>query len=138
MECETLKSFQEVTERDKKIIISAPIDKIQKALAITIVFFSFLNFLDIISTLYNLNYVIGAFEANAVLGHLISGGPLQVFAAIMIKIEIVAILLIIYFYNGGFNLVTRIVKLGTLAGLLAVIPIYVWGVILNNISIMIQ
>ena len=138
MECETLKSFQEVTERDKKIILSAPIDKIQKALAITIVFFSFLNFLDIISTLYNLNYVIGAFEANAVLGHLISGGPLQVFAAIMIKIEIVAILLIIYFYNGGFNLVTRIVKLGTLAGLLAVIPIYVWGVILNNISIMIQ
>ena len=133
-----MKSFQEVTERDKKIILSAPIDKIQKALAITIVFFSFLNFLDIISTLYNLNYVIGAFEANAVLGHLISGGPLQVFAAIMIKIEIVAILLIIYFYNGGFNLVTRIVKLGTLAGLLAVIPIYVWGVILNNISIMIQ
>jgi len=138
MERETLKSFHEVYARDKKIILSTPIDKIQKALAITIVFFSALNILDIISTLYNLNYVNGAFEANAVLGHLITGEPLQVFAAIMIKIEIVAILLLIYFYKGGFNLVTRIVKLGTLSGVLAVIPIYVWGVILNNLSIMIQ
>src|SRR3990170_2060549 len=138
MECETLKSFQEVYHRDKKIVLSIPMDMIQEALAITIVFFSALNFLDIISTLYNLNYVNGAFEANAVLGHLISGGPLQVFAAIMIKIEIVAILLLIYFIKGQFNLVTRIVKLGTLSGVLAVIPIYVWGVILNNISIMLE
>ena len=132
-----MKSFQEVYQRDKKLVFSIPLSKIQKALAIVLVLFSTLTTLDIITTLYNLNYVEGAYEANIILSPLLQGNPLEVFVAILIKIEIVAILILIYTLKGKSSLVTRIIKLGTLSGLLAVIPIYMW-IIGVNISIMVQ
>jgi hypothetical protein len=80
----------------------------------------------------------GAFEANSVLGPLLYGGPLAASAAVLIKIEIVLILLLIYSYTGRFTLAARILKLGTLAGILAVIPLYMWGVLINNVPIIIN
>jgi hypothetical protein len=138
MEREHVKSFREAYDREKRIVLSLPLHAIQKALATTIIIFSLLNILDIVTTLYNLSYVQGAFEANNILGPLLTNAPIGTIAAILIKIEIIVLLLAIYFYSGRFRLATTVLKLGTLAGLIAVLPIYIWGVMLNNIPILMQ
>ncbi len=130
--------FREAYDREKRIVLSLSLRSIQRALAVAIICFSILNVLDIVTTLYTLSYVEGAFEANNVLGPLLTSSPLTTFAAVLIKIEIITVLLLIYFYTGPFILAARIIKLGTLAGLLAVIPIYIWGVIFNNIAILLN
>lgn len=125
-------------EGEKRMILSISFKRIQRALAITIISFSTLNFLDVATTLYTLKYVEGAFETNRFVSSLLSGGPGPTAAAVLIKVEIVLFLLLIYVYGRPFSLVGRILKIGTLAGLLAAMPLYIWGVGINNISILLN
>ncbi len=133
-----MKILKKNYNRERQLILSISFRKIQKALAITIISFSTLNFLDVATTLYTLRYVEGAFETNRFVSALLHGGPGPTAAAVLLKVEIVLFLVLVYFYGGQSSLVARILKIGTLAGLLAVIPIYVWGVGINNLSILLN
>ncbi len=133
-----MKNGKKNYERDKRIILSISFKKIQRALAITIVSFSTLNFLDVVTTLYALRYVEGAFETNRFVSSLLHGGPGPTAAAVLIKVEIVLFLVLIYLYGGPSSLIGRILKIGTLAGLLSVMPLYIWGVGINNVSILLN
>jgi hypothetical protein len=133
--------FQIVRERERNFIMGINGNSIEKWLKVSFYLFFLLYLLDVFSTFTALRFLPAAFERNLFFAYLFESGLSGYLVAIFFKFILILPIMIVVLFplrRSKNELVMRILKIATLAGILAAIIIYSYIVLFNNIPILIS